>query len=101
MGRRPISALQGRALIVEDEYVVAVDLVAALKGLGFESCDRGECAGSAGGGHAESGRPGADGHHLGGGHEGIKAARWLREVCGAPVVFITSYADDLTVSRLL
>ncbi len=101
MDRKRPSALQGRALIVEDEYVVALDLVAAMKGLGFESC---EIAASARAAQAAAMQNPPDlvlmDINLAGGHEGIEAARWLREVCGAPVVFITSYADDLTVHRV-
>lgn len=38
--------------------------------------------------------------NLDGGREGIEAARWLREVCGTPVVFVTSYTDEDTVARI-
>ena len=31
--------------------------------------------------------------NLEGGREGFEAARWLREVCDIPVVFVTAYAD--------
>jgi DNA-binding NarL/FixJ family response regulator len=37
---------------------------------------------------------------LEGGREGIEAARWLREVCEVPVVFVTAYTDTDTVERI-
>lgn len=38
--------------------------------------------------------------NLEGGREGIEVARWLREVCKAPVVFITGYTDRDTIARI-
>jgi len=38
--------------------------------------------------------------NLEGGREGIEAARWLREVCDMPVVFVTAYTDPDTVERI-
>jgi two-component system, response regulator PdtaR len=38
--------------------------------------------------------------NLEGGCEGIEAARWLREVCDIPVVFITAYTDPDTVELI-
>jgi CheY-like chemotaxis protein len=38
--------------------------------------------------------------NLEGGREGIEAARWLREVCDIPVVFVTAYTDPDTVQRI-
>jgi CheY-like chemotaxis protein len=37
---------------------------------------------------------------LDGGREGIEAARWLREVCEVPVVFVTGYNDPDTIERI-
>jgi DNA-binding LytR/AlgR family response regulator len=37
---------------------------------------------------------------LEGGREGIEAARWLREVCRAEVVFITGHTDRATLERI-
>ena len=37
---------------------------------------------------------------LEGGREGIEAARWLREVCEVPVVFVTGYDDADTIERI-
>lgn len=35
-----------------------------------------------------------------GGHEGIEVARWLREVCDVPIVFVTGYTDRDTIERI-
>ena len=100
MGRGRPSAL-GRALIVDDEYMVALDLVAAMTSLGFETC---EIVASVRAAQSAAMENPPDlvimDINLAGGREGIEAARWLREVCGAPIVFVTSYADDDTVSRI-
>jgi len=37
---------------------------------------------------------------LEGGREGIEAARWLREVCEVPIVFVTGYTDTATMDRI-
>jgi CheY-like chemotaxis protein len=37
---------------------------------------------------------------LDGGREGIETARWLREVCGASVVFVTANSDEGTLARI-
>ena len=37
---------------------------------------------------------------LDGGREGIEAARWFREVCEVPVVFVTGYNDPDTIERI-
>src|SRR2546422_7570326 len=37
---------------------------------------------------------------LDGGREGIEVARWLREVCKVPVVFVTGYNDPDTIARI-
>jgi CheY-like chemotaxis protein len=38
--------------------------------------------------------------NLEGGREGIEAARWLREVCDIPIVFVTAYSDRVTLQRI-
>jgi CheY-like chemotaxis protein len=38
--------------------------------------------------------------YLGGVRAGIEAGRWLREVCGVPVVFVTAHSDDGTLERI-
>ena len=37
---------------------------------------------------------------LEGGREGIETARWLRDVCGASVVFVTACNDEPTIERI-
>ena len=37
---------------------------------------------------------------LEGGREGIEIARWLREVCQVPIVFVTAQRDAATVERI-
>ena len=37
---------------------------------------------------------------LAGGREGIEAARWLREVCEVPVIFVTEHTDSDTLERI-
>jgi hypothetical protein len=37
---------------------------------------------------------------LEGGREGIETARWLREVCGASIVFVTANSDEDTLTRI-
>ena len=36
--------------------------------------------------------------NLEGGREGIEAARWLREVCDVPIIFVIGYTDHDTSS---
>ena len=38
--------------------------------------------------------------YLGGTRAGIETARWLREVCGVPIVFVTAHNDDGTLERI-
>src|SRR6185369_16371929 len=64
-----------RALIVEDDYFIALDLEFVMADLGFDVC-------------------------LAGGREGIETARWLREVCGASIVFVTAANDRATAERI-
>jgi len=91
---------RNRALIVEDE-LIALDLEAAMTGLGFEICGLAP--------NAEEARSLAMNHlpdivvvdvYLGGAREGIETARWLRDVCDASVVFVTAYTDDATLDRI-
>ena len=96
-----VSPAPRRALIVEDEPVFAMGLAADMQALGFDTCDLA-----------------ADGQdaflqamedppdivlmdvNLEGGREGIEAARWIREVCDIPIVFVTAYTDHDTVERI-
>ena len=92
---------RNRALIVEDEFLIALDLEATMTGLGFEICGLAP--------NAEEARSLAMDHqpdvvvidvYLGGAREGIETARWLRDVCDASVVFVTAYTDDATLERI-
>jgi DNA-binding NarL/FixJ family response regulator len=92
---------RGRALIVEDELLFALNLEAEMHTLGFDVCDL------AANGHqasmlAMSNQPDIVlmDINLEGGREGIEVARWLRTVCEAPVVFISGYTDRDTVERI-
>jgi two-component system, response regulator PdtaR len=74
----------------EDEIMIALDLEETMLALGFDSCglapsDRRARA------LAMSDQPDVVLMDvcLDGGREGIETARWLREVCGASVVFVT------------
>jgi two-component system, response regulator PdtaR len=90
-----------RALIVEDEFLIALDLETDLCALGFDVCDLAANARQARS-LAMSNEPDVVlmDVNLEGGREGIEAARWLREVCDTAVVFVTSYNDDDTVERI-
>ncbi|HCG01210.1 MAG TPA: response regulator [Chloroflexi bacterium] len=81
-----------RALIVEDEIVIALDLQDAMSNLGFDVSDLAPSPNRAFS-LAMSHKPDIVLMDvcLDGGREGIEAARWLREVCEVPVVFVTGY----------
>jgi DNA-binding response OmpR family regulator len=78
-----------RALIVEDEIMVALDLEETMIDLGFDSCGLAPSDRSARS-LAMTDQPDVVLMDvcLNGGREGIETARWLREVCGASVVFV-------------
>ena len=95
------SSAYRRALIVEDEPVFAMALAADMQALGFDTRDL------AANGQDAFLRAMEDEPdmvlmdvNLEGGREGIEAARWLREVCDIPVVFVTAYTDRDTVQRI-
>jgi DNA-binding response OmpR family regulator len=90
-----------RALIVDDEYLIAFDLEASMRELGFDACavasnerDAIELA--------KSNPPDVVvmDVYLDGGRAGIETARWLREICGVPVVFVTDRIDKGTLERI-
>ena len=90
-----------RALIVDDEFLIAIDLEASMHELGFDVCtvasnekDAIELA--------KSNTPDVVlmDVYLGGTRAGIETARWLREVCGVPIVFVTAHSDDGTLERI-
>ena len=90
-----------RALIVEDEPLFAMGLTVDMQALGFDTCDVAATAQDA---FLQAMEDPPDivlmDVNLEGGREGIEAARWLREVCDIPVVFVTAYTDRDTVDRI-
>jgi CheY-like chemotaxis protein len=90
-----------RALIVEDETVFAMGLAVDMQALGFATCDLAATGEDA---FLKAMEDLPDivlmDVNLEGGREGIEAARWLREVCDIPVVFVTAYTDPDTVARI-
>lgn len=95
------SPARRRALIVEDEFLIAHDLEEAMRDLGFEDCDLAPNVRQA---QSLSMLAPPDvvvvDVCLEGGREGIEVGRWLREIFAVPVVFVTSYSDDDTVARI-
>src|SRR6476469_6664077 len=90
-----------RALIVDDEFLIAFDLESSMRELGFDVCtlssnerDAIELA--------KSQPPDVVvmDVYLGGTRAGIEAARWLREVCDVPIVFVTAHSDADTLERI-
>lgn len=95
-----MTAPRARILVVEDEAIVAMDISAMLRGLGYEiegPASTGEEAVRL----AESERPDLVlmDIMLRGGMDGVEAARRIREATGAPVVYLTAYADESTLLR--
>ena len=91
-----------RALIVEDEFMFAMGLVADMHALGFDTCD---LAANGQDAFLQAMEDEPDivlmDVNLEGGREGIEAARWLREVCvDIPIVFVTCNTDPDTVERI-
>jgi DNA-binding response OmpR family regulator len=89
-----------RALIVEDEITIALDLEDAMW-MGFNHCDLAS--------RDRRARSLAMKTHpdvalvdvsLDGGREGIEAARWLKDVCDVPIVFVTGCDDPDTIERI-
>jgi DNA-binding NarL/FixJ family response regulator len=92
---------QRRALIVDDEIIFAINLEADMHALGFDICDlaaNGQQASKL----AMTNQPDIVlmDVNLEGGREGIEIARWLRNVCEAPILFIAGYTDSDTVDRI-
>jgi CheY-like chemotaxis protein len=95
------SLLERRALIVDDEFLIACDLEASMHELGYSACavasneiDAIELA--------KSDPPDVVvmDVYLGGIRAGIETARWLREVFGVPVIFVTAHCEDGTLERI-
>jgi CheY-like chemotaxis protein len=96
-----LSPAHRRALIVEDEPLLAIGLEADMHELGFDVCDLaadGQEALSA----AKSNQPAVAlmDVNLEGDREGIEVAKRLREECDVPIVFVTAYTDPDTVKRI-
>lgn len=89
-----------RVLVVEDEAIVAMDISASLRMLGYE------VEGPASTGEeaivlALRTRPDLVlmDIMLRGGMDGVEAACRIREATGAPIVYLTAYADESTLRR--
>jgi signal transduction histidine kinase/CheY-like chemotaxis protein len=90
----------GRILVVEDERIVALDLVRTLEDLGYEvlgSVATGEAAVAV----ANETLPDAVlmDIRLAGGIDGILAADQIRSTRDIPVIYLTAHADDETLRR--
>src|SRR3954468_16340179 len=90
----------GRILVVEDERIVALDLVRTLEDLGYA------VVGSVATGEAAIARVAEAAPdivlmdiRLAGALDGIGAADWIRKNRGIPVIFLTAHADDETLRR--
>jgi DNA-binding response OmpR family regulator len=95
------SSFYPRALIIEDEPMIALGLEAQLRELGVQACDiasDGRQALS----HAANNRPDVAvvDVNLEGGREGIGVARILRERSDVPIVFVTGCTDSETVEHI-
>src|SRR5262249_35480182 len=90
-----------RALIVEDEPMIALDLEAHLRELGFQACDLAS-DGHQAFSHAMSNRPNVVlmDINLEGNRKGIEVARRLRETCDVPIVLVTGCTDNETIEVL-
>jgi len=84
-----------RALIVEDEILIALALEAEMKDLGFDVCGLAANANQAITMAMED-EPdlAVMDVYLNGARDGIETARVLRDLCGVRVVFVTAYSDD-------
>ena len=89
------------ALIIEDEFLIALDLEATMFKLGFDVCALAPSARKA---RSLAMNDPTDvalvDVCLEGGREGIEIARWLREVCEVPIVFVTAQNDEDTIDRI-
>jgi DNA-binding NarL/FixJ family response regulator len=84
-----------RALIVEDEILIALGLEADLSELGYDV--RGLAANARDAlSLAMDNTPdiAVIDIYLNGTRDGIETARMLRELCGVPVVFVTAFSDE-------
>jgi DNA-binding response OmpR family regulator len=95
------STRRRRALIVEDETMIALGLEADMHALGFHICDL-AADGQQASMLAMNSKPDVVlmDVNLEGDCEGIEVARKLREVCDVPVVFVTGCTDRDTVAHI-
>src|SRR5262245_61044335 len=93
--------LRRRALIVDDETLFALRLMADMCALGFTNCDL-ATYGQAAFLRAMDEAPDVVlmDVSLEGGREGIEVARWLHEVIDVPIIFVTGYTDADTIERI-
>jgi len=96
----PVSRFPPRALIVEDEIVIALDLEAQMQALGFNVFALASNASQA----LKAARDTPPDVaimdiYLNGTRDGIEAARQLHELYDTDVIFVTSYGDDPGVSE--
>jgi CheY-like chemotaxis protein len=89
-----------RVLIVEDDQLVAVDLEGRLERLGYQVADT-AASGEEACARATELQPDLIlmDVRLAGAMDGIEAAQRIRQVCTAPVVFLTAYCDATTLER--
>jgi len=101
MAQRSPPLHRRRALIVEDEAVIALSLEGDMRQLGFDTCDLAADEQEAFS-HASSNQPDVVlmDVNLEGGCEGIDAAQRLREACDVPIVFVTACNDRDTLARI-
>lgn len=90
-----------RALIVEDDPLIAIGLEQTLRSLGVDVC-----------GHASTPQEAVElassrrpdlvlmDVYLKEDRQGIKAAKWLRDACDISVLFVTGHGDPNTVARI-
>jgi diguanylate cyclase (GGDEF)-like protein len=91
-----------RILIVEDEAITAMDLGAELRDMGYEVCGTVDAVGAAvEAALREKPQLVLMDVRLGGGGDGIEAARRIAEIEDTAVVFLTAHSDDATLNRAL
>lgn len=89
-----------RILLVEDESIVAMDMQRRLTSLGYEVVDH-VLSGEEAVAHTLALRPDLVlmDIHLKGSLDGIEAAGQINEQAAIPVIYITAYSDESTLSR--
>ena len=92
--------MKGKILIVEDESIVAMDLQQEVQKFGCEVVGLAESAEEALMA-VEENRPDLAlmDVRIEGSMDGIQTARLLRDVYRVPAIFLSSYSDELTISR--